>query len=490
MLLKNRLIGLLLVLLLVAPLTASLAASAATPAMTEGLRVLTSIKPVHSVLSALMQGGSAPQLIYGEEQSPYGDSLSPAQKKQLQWANLIIWVGPELEQALAAELKQLPTEVRVETLLDSPSMKILPSRTRDDRRDPYFWLDNRNISILVDDLALLLQELDPLRSHLYAANRIQLHDRLRKIDREMENSYRGFKAAPALQYLDTLQYFEQAYALKVMDRLIETPAEQPSGERLLQLRQLLNEGRASCLLLETGVNASHAATLTQDIKLRTAELDSLGLRLEPGPDLYFQLMEHNADAIRACLALPEEAQDPLQAEAARHAELDVTPLDPGAGVGRFMLTDHLGRLVTNQDMQGKFQILYFGYTFCPDICPTSLSVLSQTLQLLGDKAGLIQPWFITIDPARDNIEAMRKYVTYFDPSLIGLTGPQVMIDRLADSLKVKYEKVLEQGKPEDMYVMDHSASLYLLDPQGRYLTKFLHGISPEKLQEGLLKYLP
>ncbi|QFY88306.1 SCO family protein [Magnetovirga frankeli] len=458
----------------------------ALPLAAAEFRVLASIKPIHSVLAALMQGGDAPLLLYGDGQSPHAERLSAAQKKQLQGADLLIWVGPELERGLAQGLSNPPEGLRVEALLDSPSMKILPSRTRDDRRDPYFWLDNRNISILVDDMTLLLQEMDPLRAHLYSANRIQLHDRLRKIDREMENSYRGFKAAPALQYLDTLQYFEQAYALKVVDRLIERPEEQAAAEKLLQLRQLLQDGRASCLLLEAGVSDSHAATLTQGIRLRTAELDSLGQGLEPGPDHYFNLMQKLADGIRSCLALaPVEAT-----EKQLHTELDTTPIAPGAGVGRFMLTDHLGGLVTNQDMQGKLQILYFGYTFCPDICPTSLAVLGQTLQMLGDKADLIQPWFITVDPERDNTEVMRKYVTYFDPRLVGLTGPKAMIDRLADSLSVKYEKVLEEGKPDDMYVMDHSASLYLLDAQGRYITKFLHGISPEKLHAELLKYLP
>ncbi|MBF0256754.1 MAG: SCO family protein, partial [Gammaproteobacteria bacterium] len=461
----NKLIGLVLLVLAAAPLSAA------------ELRVVVSIKPIHSVLAALMQGGSTPQLLYSGDQPPQSAELSDAQKQQLRAASLLIWVGPELEQALSAELAQLPPSTRVEALLDSPSMKILPSRTRDDRRDPYFWLDNRNISILVDDLTLLLQELDPLRSHLYAANRIELQGRLRKIDRELENSYRGFKAAPALQYLDSLQYFEQAYALKVVDRLIETPGEQPSAEKLLQLRQLLQDGRASCLLLEAGEPNSLATTLTegltQGISLRTAELDSLARGFAPGPDLYFQMMEHNVAAIRACLAVADDPAD--NSAAARHAEMDSTPVAPGAGVGRFMLTDHLGRLVTNQDMQGKFQILYFGYTFCPDICPTSLSVLSQALQLLGDKADSFQPWFITIDPERDTTEAMHKYVDFFDPRLVGLTGPKAMIDRLADSLKVKYEKVLEPGRDPDLYVMDHSASLYLLDPQGRYLTKFLHG---------------
>jgi protein SCO1/2 len=163
--------------------------------------------------------------------------------------------------------------------------------------------------------------------------------------------------------------------------------------------------------------------------------------------------------------------------------------EQGTATGRFMLTDHLGRVVSDEDLKGKFNILYFGYTSCPDICPTSLYVLSKTLDLLGDKADLVQPYFITVDPQRDTVEVMRDYVKYYDKRLIGLTGDPQMIARLAAQYKVKYEKVLEEGRDPDLYVMDHSASLYLVGPDGQYVTKFLHGITPERLHSELLKHL-
>ena len=141
-------------------------------------------------------------------------------------------------------------------------------------------------------------------------------------------------------------------------------------------------------------------------------------------------------------------------------------------------------------MLGKFQLIYFGYTFCPDICPTSLQVISQALDMLGDKASLLKPYFITVDPERDNPKVMNNYVKYFNQDLVGLTGTKVMIERVAKQFKVRYEKVIEEGADPDLYIMDHSASVFLMAPDGEFITKFAHGISAKQMVESLRAYLP
>ena len=151
--------------------------------------------------------------------------------------------------------------------------------------------------------------------------------------------------------------------------------------------------------------------------------------------------------------------------------------------GKFMLTDHYGRLVTEKDLTGKYQIILFGYTFCPDICPTSLQVLSLAMDRLGEKAEKIQPYFITVDPERDTVKVMKRYIGYFSKRLIGLTGSKSMIERVAKQFNVRYEKVLEEGMEPDMYIMDHTASAYLMAPDGSFITKFAYGISPQQLVE-------
>ncbi|HIE53878.1 MAG TPA: SCO family protein, partial [Chromatiaceae bacterium] len=133
-------------------------------------------------------------------------------------------------------------------------------------------------------------------------------------------------------------------------------------------------------------------------------------------------MEYNTRQIKNCIQ-PDDASVFLDRAAGKSA-------DPGVG-GRFMLVDHNGKLVSREDMLGKYQLIYFGYTYCPDVCPTSLQVMAAALKNLDPGVReKIQPWFITVDPERDSQEVLAGYVTYFDKEMIGLTGSRAMIDQL------------------------------------------------------------
>ncbi|MBA1443932.1 MAG: SCO family protein [Gammaproteobacteria bacterium] len=447
--------------------------------------VVVSIKPIHSILAGLMEGTKGPQLLVSGEQSPLEFKPTDQQKHAMQSADLVIWVGPELETHLAESIAALESRVRVIELLSSQSMKILLSRGDDTQRDPFFWLDDRNIIILLDDLTHLLVEADPLRTHIYQQNRRKLMQRLTRLDREYEYGYRGLKAGLGVQYYDTLHYFEQAYALTVLEHMGISPRQPGDAASLFKVRQRIVDGDAVCLLIEAGMSAEHAGLLTQGQEVNVGRLDSLGINLKPGPELYFQLMDHNTDTIKRCLNADMGA-----AEQARiTADSSGIPDQEGIG-GRFILTDHLGRTLTEDDMRGGYHLLYFGYTYCPDICPTTLQVLSLALDELGEKAKLIQPYFITIDPERDSVKVMRNYVEYFDSRLIGVTGSKPMIERVAAQFKVKYEKVEEELADPNFYVMDHSASLYLLGPDGRFIKKYVYGITAEQLAQALLEVLP
>jgi len=163
--------------------------------------------------------------------------------------------------------------------------------------------------------------------------------------------------------------------------------------------------------------------------------------------------------------------------------LSLTPFDGHAKMpgGSFILTDHHGKVVTNVDFMGRYQIYYFGYTFCPDICPTGLQTISDTLDLLGDDAQDIVPLFVTVDPARDTVPVMADYVANFHPSLIGLVGTPAMVEGVAKKYKIRYEKVVEPDMDEDQYIMDHTASMLFMGPDGKFLAKFAHGIAPEAM---------
>lgn len=140
---------------------------------------------------------------------------------------------------------------------------------------------------------------------------------------------------------------------------------------------------------------------------------------------------------------------------------------------------HLGKRVNLADFRGKLVLLYFGYTSCPDVCPTDLLAIAQTLKLLGKSADRVQPLFITLDPARDTPEVLRAYAPAFHPRIIALTGTEDAIHRIATAYKVFYEKVrIERA---DTYLIDHSAFTFLLDRNGRYRMFFPPGTPPERM---------
>jgi protein SCO1/2 len=156
--------------------------------------------------------------------------------------------------------------------------------------------------------------------------------------------------------------------------------------------------------------------------------------------------------------------------------------------GPFSLVGADGKPVTDRDFRGRYMLIFFGFTHCPDICPAELQVIAQALDQLGDKAKNVVPVFITLDPERDTPEAMANYVKSFGPNFVGLTGSPEAIAAAAKAYRVSYSKVENNDSPGD-YSVDHSALVYLMDPEGRYVTHFSYGLSAEQMAEKLGKLL-
>lgn len=156
--------------------------------------------------------------------------------------------------------------------------------------------------------------------------------------------------------------------------------------------------------------------------------------------------------------------------------------------GPFTLTDHTGRRVSEKTFLGKYMLVYFGYTYCPDVCPTELQVISAALDQLGDKAKKIQPVFVTVDPERDDVKQMAQYVDHFHPSLIGLTGSAQDIKTVAKSYRVYFARIKNDGSSSE-YLMDHSSLIYLMGPKGNYVTHFTYGTAPEKIAAKLAEIM-
>lgn len=165
----------------------------------------------------------------------------------------------------------------------------------------------------------------------------------------------------------------------------------------------------------------------------------------------------------------------INGPAAAQAESSLELLRPEAAthiITRYLLQDPNGRSVTSEEFIGRYQLITFGYTYCPDICPTTLVEMAAILKLLGDDADQLQPIFITVDPERDSGEALKTYTAFFDPRILPLTGSPALIRRAADNFKIRYSKVITPGAKPGTYAVDHSAGMILLGPDGQYLKKF------------------
>jgi protein SCO1/2 len=156
--------------------------------------------------------------------------------------------------------------------------------------------------------------------------------------------------------------------------------------------------------------------------------------------------------------------------------------------GPFTLTSHTGQRVTDKDFRGKFMLVFFGFTYCPDVCPSALQVMAAALDKLGPKADRITPVLISIDPERDTPQQLAMYVKSFHPRLVGLTGTPEEIEAVTKAYRV-YVKKVPDPKSTAGYTMDHSAIIYVMGPDGEYRTHFAHTTNVDALADRLAKLL-
>jgi protein SCO1/2 len=159
---------------------------------------------------------------------------------------------------------------------------------------------------------------------------------------------------------------------------------------------------------------------------------------------------------------------------------------PSAIGGPFQLTDQAGQTVTEKNLQGKPTLIFFGFTHCPDVCPTSLFEISEVLRAMGQDADRVNAYFISVDPERDTAVAMKDYLSSFDPHLKGLTGDADAVAKVVSGFRVYAKKVpLKDGD----YTMDHTALIYLMDRDGKFVAPFNLKRTPEEAAKDLKRYL-
>lgn len=151
------------------------------------------------------------------------------------------------------------------------------------------------------------------------------------------------------------------------------------------------------------------------------------------------------------------------------------PIEQERAAPRYLLLGSHGRSVTSEDFRDRFQLVAFGFTSCPDVCPTTMVEMQQVLAALGPRAKHLQPVFITVDPQRDTTVVLAAYTRNFDERILGLTGSPELVRWAANNFKVQFTKVQEPGAGANIYTIDHSAGMFLLGPDGQLLSKIAYG---------------
>lgn len=183
----------------------------------------------------------------------------------------------------------------------------------------------------------------------------------------------------------------------------------------------------------------------------------------------------------ACGTIPARAAPAAQERSRQDAARLMNELMVGKAPvgGPFTLTDQYGKTRRLEDFRGRFVLLYFGYTFCPDVCPTDLLQIGNLIRSLGKDGDQFQPVFITLDPARDTQDVLRNYATAFHPRFIALRGNETEVRKVATAYKVFFEKVPAQKA--DSYYIDHTAFVFLLDKAGKYVAFVPPGTTLERM---------
>jgi zinc transport system substrate-binding protein len=289
-----------------------------TPAAAEPPTVLVSIKPLHSVVAAVMDGVAEPGLIISGSASPHGYAMKPSDARAAAKAQMVVWVGPAFESWLERPLAGRKDSL---ALLSLPGLIRLDSREggewgrdahdhhghghahgKNDETDPHAWLDPRNASLLAGAVAERLSVLDPVNGAAYSANAEALKQRLAAMDTEIAARLAPISKRPYVVFHDAHQYFEARYGLSPAGAITVDPERPPGPKRMAQLRDRLKKAGATCVFGEPGAPTATAKALADSAGVRLGHLDPEGLLVAPGKESYIQQMKGIATALAECLA--------------------------------------------------------------------------------------------------------------------------------------------------------------------------------------------
>ena len=288
-------------------LAAGLAASVAAHAE---IKVMASIKPVHSLVASVMKGVGEPGLIVSGSNSPHTYALKPSDAQALEHAQVIFWIGHNLEGFLEKPIASLGGSARVVSLIDVKGVKTLPVREgsgfdRDEDgghgSDGHIWLDPENAKAMVNAIAEALSAADPEHAVLYRANAEKTVSRLDALSDEVAGKVSAAKGKGFIVFHDAYHYFEKAFGVKAVGAISINPENAPSAQGIIALKQRIIDGKADCVFSEPQFDQKLVSVIMEGTQARSGALDPLGANAVPGPDLYFNMIESLATSLADCL---------------------------------------------------------------------------------------------------------------------------------------------------------------------------------------------
>ena len=299
-----------------------------TPANAD-VKVVTSIKPIHSLASYLMDGVGKPDLIVDGYASPHGFALKPSHAKMLQNADLIFWVGEDLENFLEKPLKSIAKKAEKIELMEIKGLKKLEFRERnifeghddhghdehkehghkedkhDDHHehahgehDPHIWLDPMNAKVILSEMAEHLIEKDQENASKYKANLKNAHKDLNKLTKKVKSELnKDFKS---IVFHDAYQYFEKRFDVNVLGAFTVNTDVLPGAEQLSEIREIIEHDKVTCVFSEPQFNPDIINAVAKDTNIKTGVLDPLGATLNPGKKLYFDLISNMSKSFKTC----------------------------------------------------------------------------------------------------------------------------------------------------------------------------------------------
>lgn len=289
--------------------------STTTFAQADAPKVVVSIKPIHALVTGVMEGIADPTLLIKGGGSPHGYVMRPSEARAMANADLVIWVGHTLEGFLEKPLKTLAKSAHSLELMDELSADLLPFRAEDewgeeeghrghshdhhdhgeDDANPHLWLNPKLAQKIVTQTVVALSEIDPVNKAQYESNAATLSKRLTELDESLSAKLEPVKDKPYIVFHDAYQYLEDAYQLNPVGSLTVDPERKPGARRILEIRNKIKDSGAVCVFSEPQFEPRLIATLTEGTNVRTGILDPLGADLSVGVESYFQLMNNLAD---------------------------------------------------------------------------------------------------------------------------------------------------------------------------------------------------